>query len=258
MYRIVIPARYGSSRLPGKPLIEIAGRPMIAWVYERARQCAAAEVLIATDDERIATVARALGATVQMTAASHPSGTDRIAEVAALRGWPDEAIVVNLQGDEPTMPAPLVEQVAALLQAHPTAAMATLSTPLSEPREWQDPNVVKVVTDSTGRALYFSRAPIPFERDRQIMTGSAGGAAPNIARRHLGLYAYRVGALRQLTRWPASPLEQTEKLEQLRALEHGLEIRVAEARGRAGPDVNTAEDLERAAVALAAAARQGQ
>lgn len=250
VYRIVIPARYGSSRLPGKPLLEIAGRPMIAWVFERARQCTAAEVVIATDDERIARVGRELGADVQMTSAAHPSGTDRVAEVAMRRGWADDSIVVNLQGDEPAMPSELVGQVAALLQANPAASIATLSAPLAHEHELQDPNVVKVVTDLTGRALYFSRAPIPHERDRGVVVG--------LARRHLGLYAYRVGALRQLTAWAASPLEHTEKLEQLRALEHGLEIRVADAMGRAGPDVNTAEDLKRAAAALADAARTDQ
>lgn len=248
--RIVIPARYASSRLPGKPLIEIAGRPMLAWVVERARRTQASEVIVATDDERIAAVARALSVSVEMTAVHHASGTDRIAEVATRRGWLDEDVVVNLQGDEPTMPAALVEQVARLLQDHPTAAIATLSTPIGDLAALRDPNVVKVVTDRAGRALYFSRAPIPWDRD-DPQRSAAGVSA---AHRHLGLYAYRVGALRRLASSPPSPLETLEKLEQLRALDLGLEIRVAQAMALPGPDVNTPEDLARAAAALAATA----
>lgn len=249
--RIVIPARFGSSRLPGKPLLDLAGRPMLAWVVERARRARAAEVIVATDDERIAVVARALSASVEMTAVHHASGTDRIAEVAARRGWADEDIVVNLQGDEPAMPASLIDQVAALLPAHPSAAIATLATPIADPAAYRDPNVVKVVTDASGRALYFSRAPIPWDRDDP--QGAKSGVAA--AQRHLGLYAYRAGALRRLASSPPSTLEQIEKLEQLRALDLGLEIRVGRAREIPGPDVNTAEDLARAAAALAATAR---
>ena len=246
MFRIVIPARYASSRLPGKPLAPIAGKPMIEWVYERARATRAREVVIATDDERIETVARAFGATVMMTAPEHASGTDRIAEVAARCGWADDDVVVNLQGDEPKMPAELVEQVAELLLAHPQAAIATLATPVGSREEYLDPNAVKVVTDLQGRALYFSRAPIPWNRDHAEV-GDGYGAA----RRHLGLYAYRVRALLQLAAAAPTPLEEIEKLEQLRALAHGMEIRVADAVRRPGPDVNTADDLARAAAALA-------
>lgn len=249
--RIVIPARFGSSRLPGKPLLEIAGRPMLAWVIERARHTRASEVIVATDDERVAVLARALSVPVEMTDVHHASGTDRIAEVATRRGWSDEDIVVNLQGDEPGMPAALIEQVATLLQAHPSASIATLATPIGDPAAYRDPNVVKVVTDATGRALYFSRAPIPWDRD-DAQGARAGIAA---AQRHLGLYAYRVGALRRLAASPVCTLEQIEKLEQLRALDLGLEIRVERAREIPGPDVNTAEDLARAAVALTATAR---
>ncbi len=248
MYRIVIPARYASTRLPGKPLIALAGRPMLAWVYERARACSADEVIIATDDERIRVVAEAFGATVEMTAAEHASGTDRIAEVAARRGWRDDEVVVNLQGDEPSMPAALIEQVALLLIDHAGADMATLATPINDRDEYFDPNAVKVVTDLEGRALYFSRAPIPWFRD-QIEADSRSLQAA--ARRHLGIYAYRVGALRRLAALPPTPLEQIEKLEQLRALAHGLCIQVDAASCRPGPDVNTAEDLARAAAALA-------
>lgn len=223
---------------------------MLAWVVERARRARASEVIVATDDERIAVLARALSVAVEMTAEHHASGTDRIAEVAERRGWADDDLVVNLQGDEPAMPAILIEQVVALLQVHPSAAIATLATPIGDAAAYRDPNVVKVVTDASGRALYFSRAPIPWDRD-DVQGASAGIAA---AQRHLGLYAYRVGALRRLAASPPSALEQTEKLEQLRALDLGLEIRVGRARDIPGPDVNTAEDLARAAAALAATA----
>lgn len=251
MFRIVIPARYGSARLPGKPLMKIAGRPMLQWVHERALSSAAAEVLVATDDERIAAAARGFGAQVAMTAPTHLSGTDRIAEVAQGAGWKDEDIVVNLQGDEPMMPAALLDQVADLLEQHPGAHIATLASRMASLAAMLDPNVVKVVTDATGRALYFSRAPIPWSRD----TAPAGIASQRDhpgARRHIGLYAYRVAALRRLAMLAPSLLEQIEKLEQLRALEHGMEIRVADARMAPGPDVNTAEDLARVERALAA------
>ncbi|MFM7627636.1 MAG: 3-deoxy-manno-octulosonate cytidylyltransferase, partial [Gammaproteobacteria bacterium] len=157
MYRIVIPARYGSTRLPGKPLLEIAGKPMLQWVHERASACRAREVVVATDDERIMQVAAGFGATAVITSRDHPSGTDRIAEVASLRGWGDDEVVVNLQGDEPAMPAALVEQVAGLLLEAPRADIATLATPVRDRDEYFDPNAVKVVTDHEGRALYFSR-----------------------------------------------------------------------------------------------------
>jgi 3-deoxy-manno-octulosonate cytidylyltransferase (CMP-KDO synthetase) len=251
MYRIVIPARYASSRLPGKPLLAIAGRPMLEWVYGRARSTRAAEIVIATDDERIERVARAFGAEVMMTAANHATGTDRIAEVAARSGWRDDDIVVNLQGDEHNMPAELVEQVAALLHAHPSAAIATLATPVQSVEEYLDPNAVKVVTDLDGRALYFSRAPIPWDRDH----GPSGQFDYAAARRHLGLYAYRVSALMRLATAASTALEELEKLEQLRALAHGMEIRVANAAQRPGPDVNTIDDLARAEAALASASR---
>jgi len=244
MYRIVIPARYGSTRLPGKPLRDIAGKPMLEWVYERARCCSAREILIATDDERIATAAAAFGAEVVMTAVDHQSGTDRIAEVAAARGWSDQDVVVNLQGDEPAMPAALIEQVAALMQEWPQADMATLAAVVRDREEYFDPHAVKVVTDREGRALYFSRAPIPWYRD---------DLPPDelpAARRHIGLYAYRVGALRRLAALPPAPMETAEKLEQLRALFNDFEIRVGEAVTRPGPDVNTVEDLARVSARL--------
>lgn len=249
MIRVVIPARYGSSRLPGKPLLPIGGRPMLQWVHDRALASGAATVVIATDDERIADVSRSFGATVQLTSLTHVSGTDRIAEVALQAGWAQDDVIVNLQGDEPLMPSNLVRQVAALLEQQATAHVATLATRITGVSSFMDPNTVKVVTDSTGRALYFSRAPIPWGRDTAPEgLASQGGFAA--ARRHIGLYAYRVAALRRLSLLPPSPLELVEKLEQLRALENGMEIRVADAVEVPGPDVNTAEDLARVALLL--------
>lgn len=208
-------------------------------------------MVIATDDDRIAEAARAFGAVVQLTSLTHLSGTDRIAEVALQAGWDQEEVIVNLQGDEPMMPPGLVRQVAQLLEQQPSAQIATLATRITGVAAFMDPNTVKVVTDATGRALYFSRAPIPWGRD----TAPAGMASQRgfaAARRHIGLYAYRVAALRRLSLLQPSRLELVEKLEQLRALENGMEIRVAEAAEMPGPDVNTAEDLARVALLLAA------
>ncbi len=256
MFRVVIPARYASLRLPGKALREIAGKPMLQWVYERACAAGAAEVLIATDDELILSAAHGFGAPALLTARTHASGTDRIAEVARARAWPAADIVVNVQGDEPLMPRALIQQVAALLTAHPQADIGTLATPVESLAELMDSNVVKVVSDAQGRALYFSRAPIPWNRD----AAAAGPGSPRDfsgARRHIGLYAYRVGALLRLSALPLGQLEAREKLEQLRALEHGLSIQVAEALERPGPDVNTPADLERVAALLGATAAPG-
>lgn len=249
MFRIVIPARAGSSRLPGKALADLKGKPMLQWVYEQASRAGALEVLIATDDESIAAAARAFGARARMTSPAHASGTDRIAEVAGLEQWADEDIVVNVQGDEPLIPPGIITQVASLLAHSAPAAIATLATPIDSLAEFLDPNVVKVVTDAQGRALYFSRAPIPWSRDG-APAGLSSQSRFEGARRHVGLYAYRVAALRRLSGLPSSPLERHERLEQLRALEHGLAIQVADALERPGPDVNTAEDLRRVAKLL--------
>ena len=232
---VVIPARYGSSRLPGKALADIGGRPMIAWVHEQARRCAASDVIVATDDARIAAACREHGARVEMTAAGHASGTDRIAELARRFGWDDEQIVVNVQGDEPLLPPKLVSQVAELLARTPGADIATLTTEVRSEDEFRDPNMVKVVTDRDGFALYFSRAPIPHR--------SAGPPA-NILRRHIGIYAYRAGRLKALSAAPPSPLEREERLEQLRALELGYRIAVADAVDTPPRGVDTQEDLE--------------
>lgn len=246
-FKIVIPARYASTRLPGKPLVMIKGRSLLQHVYERAMQCGAEEIVVATDDERIAAAARACGASVAMTLASHASGTDRIAEVARSRGWAPQTIVVNVQGDEPLLPPAIVKQVVQLLAAQRGSAMATLYSPITNLEEFRDPNVVKLVADNAGRALYFSRAPIPWPRDNA--SGGAPRAFPG-ALRHIGMYAYRAAALLQLASLPASASELTERLEQLRALAHGLEIRVAEACERPGPDVNSPEDVARVAALL--------
>jgi len=230
----VIPARYASSRLPGKPLADINGKTMIQRVYEQAIASEAVEVIIATDDERIMKVCAQFGAHVELTRTDHKSGTDRIAELADRFEWPDGRIVVNVQGDEPGLPPALVTQVAAVLEKNPGAEMATLVTPLVSDAEWDDPNVAKVVTDREGRALYFSRASIPFPR---------GGDRPR-ASRHVGIYAYRVGALKKLAGTPPCELEVIEGLEQLRALWLGLSIVVAGACEKPSRHVETAEDLE--------------
>jgi len=250
VFRVVIPARYASTRLPGKVLLPVAGKPLLQWVYERARASRAAEVLIATDDERIASVASGFGAAAVLTARAHASGTDRIAEVALARRWDGGDIIVNLQGDEPLMPAALIDQVAALLAGHAQADIATLATPITSLDEFIDPHVVKVVTDARGIALYFSRAPIPWNRDG-APAGIDSQSDPGGARRHRGLYAYRVAALLRLAQLPQGELEAREKLEQLRALEHGMSICVGNAVEEPGPDVNTVADLERVAARLA-------
>jgi 3-deoxy-manno-octulosonate cytidylyltransferase (CMP-KDO synthetase) len=249
MFRVVIPARYGSARLPGKVLLDVAGKPMIQWVYERACASRALEVLIATDDLLIVSAAHSFGAQTIMTAPTHRSGTDRIAEVARLQGWEESDIVVNVQGDEPLIPPALIDQVGAVLESNPGAEIATLATAIGSIAEFMDPNAVKVVTDQQGRALYFSRAPIPWDRD-----GATAGVVSQKsfagARRHVGIYGYRVGGLLRLASLAAAPLEQQEKLEQLRALENGFEIRVADSVEPPGPDVNTAADLERVSALL--------
>jgi 3-deoxy-manno-octulosonate cytidylyltransferase (CMP-KDO synthetase) len=239
---VVIPARYASTRLPGKPLLDISGKPMVQWVVDAASQSAAREVIVATDDARIAD---AVSCEAVLTNEAHPSGTDRIAEVATLKRWPADTIVVNVQGDEPHIPPAVIDQVANLLEHDSQADLATLCTPIESLHEMLDPNVVKVVTASDGAALYFSRAPIPWQRDSAkgdllSQTSFAG------AYRHLGIYAYRVSALLRMTQSPPGQLEQIERLEQLRALQMGMRIAVACAVVKPGVGVDTAADLERA------------
>lgn len=235
-FTVVIPARLGSSRLPGKPLADIHGRPMLAWVYQRASLSGAAEIIVATDDRRVVDACAAFGARALLTRDDHASGTDRIAEVAERCGWEDDHIVVNVQGDEPLIPPVLISQAAELAARDRDAAIATLVTPIFTEEERRNPNVVKVVLDRQGRALYFSRAPIPWPRD--------GGMPQSF--RHVGIYAYRVSALRVLTAAGPCVLEEVEKLEQLRALWLGLGIAVAEAVEIPPPGVDTEEALREA------------
>ncbi len=244
MFRVIIPARHASSRLPGKPLLDIGGKPMIQHVYERALESGAAEVVVATDDERIRSVAEGFGAYVCMTATHHPSGTDRLAEVARLMGYADDQIIVNLQGDEPLMPPALIHQVAENLQLHAQADIATLCERIKTAGELFDPHLVKVVMDQQGYALYFSRAAIPWDRDAFIATtGELPARSEHY--RHIGLYAYRAAFLQDYAQWPPCVLEQTESLEQLRALWQGRRIHVAEALEPPGVGVDTEEDLLR-------------
>ncbi|MGA9852306.1 MAG: 3-deoxy-manno-octulosonate cytidylyltransferase [Gammaproteobacteria bacterium] len=248
-FTVLIPARMASERLPGKPLADMLGKPLILHVCERARESGAESVLVATDDIRIRDVCAAAGFRVEMTGTKHASGTDRIAEVVNRLGLDDREIVVNLQGDEPLMPGTIISQVAALLGSHEDAPMATLCTPIHSLNEFLDPNVVKLVTDQAGNALYFSRAPIPWNREGAV-TGLQSQQHWRGALRHIGLYAYRVGALRTLASTPPSELEQLEKLEQLRALWLGMKIAVDVARETPGPGVDTPEDLRRATALL--------
>lgn len=245
MYRVAIPARYGASRLPGKPLALLAGRPMIEHVYRLAVGSGALEVVVATDDERIRRACAAFGAAVEMTAVAHASGTDRIAEVALRRGWAADSIVVNVQADEPLLPPAWVALAAGMLERDRGADIATLGAPIASWEQYRDANVVKVVTRADGRALYFSRAPIPW---------CDGGGAEALAveppgrpqaLRHVGLYAYRVAALRRFAATPPSPLEGLERLEQLRALQAGLAIAVGVVAVAPAAGVDTAADLAR-------------
>jgi 3-deoxy-manno-octulosonate cytidylyltransferase (CMP-KDO synthetase) len=233
MFNIVIPARFGSTRLPGKALLPIADKPMVAWVWERAMQAGAEHVVVATDDQRIVDEMTSRGAQVAMTRADHASGTDRLAEVVDRLGWTDEAIVVNLQGDEPLMPVGNIQRVAAMLNETAGADMATLMEPLAAADADQQ-SVVKVVASETGRALYFSRSAIPFHRE---------GGVPAPMFRHIGLYAYRAGFLQTFVGWPPAVAEQSESLEQLRALAHDAHIQIELAPEAVPAGVDTESDL---------------
>ncbi len=237
---VVIPARYASTRLPGKPLRLIAGQPMIWHVHQLALQSGAREVWIATDDERIQETALGFGARVCLTRTDHQSGTDRLAEVSDLKNWPDDLVVVNLQGDEPLMPPALIDQCAKLLDQG-TAEMATLASPLNSITDFNDPNVAKVIVDRNDNALYFSRAAIPHCRDKQSEV-----LLESVALRHHGIYAYRRHVLRQLVTAGPCVLEQCEMLEQLRALWLGITLRVGRATIRPESGVDTEEDLKAA------------
>lgn len=248
-FKVVIPARLGSTRLPRKVLRPLAGKPLLQWVWEAARASAAEQVIVAADDAQVLDACRAFGADAWLTAPSHQSGTDRINEIAQAAGWDDDTLVVNLQGDEPLMPPALIRQAAELLAGDAGADIATLCHPLHAREEWLNPNVVKLVADSFGYALYFSRAPIPWKRE---------GSSPEsplpqgLAFRHIGLYAYRAGALRRFSALPPSPLESCEMLEQLRALSHGLRIKVGISTSPPPRGVDTEDDLAAVSALLAA------
>ena len=233
MFNIVIPARFGSTRLPGKALLPIADKPMVAWVWERAMQAGAEHVVVATDDQRIVDEMTSRGAQVAMTRADHASGTDRLAEVVDQLEWADDAIVVNLQGDEPLMPVANIQRVAAMLNETAGADMATLMEPLAAADADQQ-SVVKVVSSEAGRALYFSRSAIPFHRE---------GGVPAPMFRHIGLYAYRAGFLQTFVGWPPAVAEQSESLEQLRALAHDAHIQIELAPETVPAGVDTESDL---------------
>lgn len=234
---VVIPARYASERLPGKPLRRIAGKLLVQHVYERALESDAREVILATDDSRIEQAAAEFGAPVCMTGIYHSSGTDRLAEVSRVRNWPDDLVIVNLQGDEPLMPAELINDCAALLQSG-AVDMATLASPIASPADFKDPNVVKVIVDSNGDAIYFSRAAIPYSRNPDTEQ-----LAMHTALHHHGIYAYRTKVLQRIVATRRSPLEESEQLEQLRAIDMGIRIRVGRPARRPGPGVDTEADL---------------
>ena len=241
---VVIPARYASARLPGKPLADIAGKPMVVHVAERARASGASEVIVATDDPRIQEAVSRHGHVAMMTRPDHASGTDRIAEIAAARAWPDECIVVNVQGDEPRIPAQLVRGVAEQLAMQRDAVIATACHPIHLASEMFDPNIVKVVLDKHGFAAYFSRAPIPYARDTfKTDTSRLPDGLPVF--RHLGLYAYRCGFLKIYSTLAPAAVERFESLEQLRALWHGYRISVAVTDRAPDAGVDTPEDLEK-------------
>lgn len=241
---VVVPARYASTRLPGKPLADIGGRPMVLWVADAAARSGADEVWVATDDQRVVDAVQSAGHRAIMTRGDHVSGTDRLAEVALARGWADRQIVVNVQGDEPLIDPASIAAVAHALDADGSAAIATMAHPIAGNEEFLDPNAVKVVTDAAGRALYFSRAPIPWPRDAFAAGGKTLPPALG-ARRHIGLYAYRVDFLKVFGTLSPAPLERWESLEQLRAVWHGYPIRVLDCAGAPTPGVDTPEDLER-------------
>lgn len=243
-FKVVIPARYGSTRLPGKPLLAIAGKPMIAHVCERAKEAQADEIVVATDDQRILDTVQALGINAVMTRADHQSGTERIAEVAAICGWHQDDIIVNLQGDEPLIPPEYIRTVADALAGQQQAGIATLAAAITDSDEIFNANAVKVVLDKNGNALYFSRAPIPWERG----AFSGEGGQPTTAMpylRHIGMYAYTVAFLNRYCQWQPSLLETVESLEQLRILWHGEAIRVQVVAAPPAAGVDTAEDLLR-------------
>jgi 3-deoxy-manno-octulosonate cytidylyltransferase (CMP-KDO synthetase) len=251
VFHVIIPARFAATRLPGKPLLPIAGQPLIQRVWQQAQASGARSVVIATDDERILSAARGFGAECMMTAADHASGTDRIAEVVRAQRFGPEEIVVNLQGDEPLMPPEVIQQVVQALQSAPAADISTALAPVQSLAEFLDPNCVKALRAQDGRALYFSRAPVPWPRDA---IQSHRPTSYEGAWRHIGIYGYRVRSLLQFAAWQPTALEITEKLEQLRALERGMHIQTVSLNQGPPGGVDTPQDLERVRAAFAASA----
>lgn len=252
-FTVLIPARLASTRLPRKPLADIGGAPMVVRVAQRALCSSARRVVVAADDPEIVQACGSHGVEALLTRSDHPTGSDRLAEACALLGLADSDIVVNVQGDEPLIDPPLIDACAALLASQPDCVMSTPAHAIDDPAEFANPNVVKLVRDAAGRALYFSRAPIPWWRDGYA-SGIAALSTP-APLRHIGLYAYQVGFLKRFPTLSASPLETTESLEQLRVLWHGERIAVHVCDTRPGPGVDTPEDLERVRAVWAAAAR---
>ncbi len=245
VFKVVVPARYASTRLPAKPLLDLGGKPMVVRVAERAAQSGAEEIWVATDHADVRAAAEAHGLSVLLTRADHPSGTDRLAEVAALRGWSDDTIVVNVQGDEPLIDPALIACTARRL-ADSAADIATVAHPLADAADFFNPNIVKVACTAAGDALYFSRAPIPYARDHFAREGGGETLPAGLpALRHVGLYAYRVRFLRAYAGLAPSPLESFEALEQLRALWHGYRISVLLTDHQPAPGVDTPGDAER-------------
>ena len=247
-FQVVIPARMGSVRLPGKPLLDIGGLPMVVRVARQAAEAGARSVIVATDDPRIFRAVAQAGHRAAMTRAGHPSGSDRVREVVDAEGWGDRSIVLNIQGDEPLMPPPAVRQLAAALAADPKADAATLCAPIEDSADLADPNLVKLVRDRRGRALYFSRAAIPAPPDGEFRPSSG------LWRRHIGIYGYRAAALRRFAACEPSPLERAERLEQLRLLENGMAILALDACCPVPGGVDTREDLQRVRAAVVAGA----
>lgn len=252
-FTVIIPARYASTRLPGKPLLDIVGKPMVQHVCERAEESDADDVIVATDHESIRDTVESFGARALMTRTDHASGTDRLEEVVTQLGMPEEAIVVNVQGDEPLIPPGLINQVARNLESAPEASIATLCEPIDQVDAVFNPNIVKVVFDQKGMAHYFSRAPIPWSRDA-FADGKPSELPPNTAYyRHIGIYAYRVSFLKEYVTWSAAPTEMAESLEQLRALWKGHGIHVDITRETPPAGVDTQEDLDRVRAHMEAA-----
>jgi 3-deoxy-manno-octulosonate cytidylyltransferase (CMP-KDO synthetase) len=250
-FSVVIPARYASTRLPGKPLADIDGLPMIVRVARQALSSGARDVVIATDDERVLAVVRDHGLDAMLTRSDHVSGSDRVMEVVVARGWRRDHIVINVQGDEPLIPPAVIAQVARLLIDHPDVMIATLCEPIRAVSDVFDPNVVKVVRDTTGRARYFSRAPIPWRREDFAAVDLTGSLPPNAWRRHIGIYGYRVAGLATFCELPQATLESIESLEQLRLIENGVDIIVGESIDEVPGGVDTPADLERVRTLLA-------